>query len=448
MTRPPRVLFVNRMASMVRGGGETFDLEIARHLAKLGCHVTFLTGLPLLGRAKLGPADWWGEGKDPKSEVRISNCGCSVSDSEDRISNGGSPISDFGFRISSFRIRTPYLGWFPWDKVRGGWRVRWADFVMFEKAAAAWAWKRRGDFDVIQVCELVTFVHEWKRLASHSSIAPSPHSSAPPVVMRLTAPDFHDPHGALAAADAVIASGTTMQKMREGARPDCVNIQNGVDTEWFRPHPTSFRREQGWADDDRIVLFVARFQAVKNHAMLVEAFRAVAQAEPKARLVLAGSGPLESDIRSRCAQGGLQDRVTFLGEVPFRRVADLYAAADVNVISSDYESFSFAVLEGMASGLPHVVTATQWVPTLIGGTSAQPGACPGGMVVPVGDARAFADAVRQLLLDVDLRRSMGAWNRERVVKEFGWAASAEKLIRVYRGLMEQGRSVGEYSNAS
>ncbi len=411
-----RILFINRMAAMVRGGGETFDLEIARHLAQLGCEVSFLTGLPVLGRARLGPAEWWPEGS-----------------------------SDSGFRISNYQIRTPYLGWFPWDKVRGGWRVRWADFVLFEKAAARWAWKRRDQFDVIQVCELVTVVREWKRLSAQHSNTPSLQSSNPPIIMRLTAPDFHDPHGALQRADAVIASGTSMKTVRAGLRPDCHDIPNGVDTALFRPHTANIRAEQGWLADDYLIVSVARFQAVKNHAMLIDAFRQVRAVEPKARLVLAGSGPLEGDIRARCAAAGVADRVSFLGEMPFNRVADLYAASDIAVVSSDYESFSFVALEAMATALPLVVTATEWVPTLIGradekSETGNPKSeileAPGGYVTPIDDAACFADALLRLIRDPDLRRRMGAWNRARVQRDFGWSASADRLYRLYVSLVE------------
>ncbi len=393
-----RILFINRMAAMVRGGGETFDLEMARHLAALGCEVTFLTGIPLFGKARLGPAEWWG---------------------------GGS--ADFRFQISEVHIRTPYLGWFPWDKVRGGWRVRWADFVMFERAAVRWAWAHRAQFDVIQVCELVTVVNEWKHLSSQPS---------PPIAMRLTAPDFFDPHGALQKADAVIASGTTMKRMQAGPRPDCHNIPNGVDTGLFRPHPTSFRTQQGWADDDFIILSVARFQAVKNHAMLVEAFRRVLAEEPRARLVLAGSGPLEASVRAACAAAGVTARVSFLGERPFDQVADLYASAQVAVISSDYESFSFVALEAMATGLPLVVTATEWVPGLIGRADVKSGMgeVPGGLVSPMGDAGAFAQALLRLIRDPAERARMGVWNRDRAMRDFGWTTSARTLLEVYRAL--------------
>ena len=67
-----RILFVNRMLSIERGGGETFDLEISRHLEELGCEVSYLSGLPLFSGART-----------PLSHSR------------------------------SHTIRTPYFGWFP-----------------------------------------------------------------------------------------------------------------------------------------------------------------------------------------------------------------------------------------------------------------------------------------------------------------------------------------------
>jgi glycosyltransferase involved in cell wall biosynthesis len=381
MTAPPiRVLFVNRMASMVRGGGETFDLEMARHLQALGCRVSLLTGLPLLGRAK-SPVQWTGD---------------------------------------AHTIRTPYTGWFPWDKVRGGWRLRLADFYLFEKRAAAWASRRRDRFDVIQVCELPTFVRTWKRRPGH-----------PPVVMRFTAPDYHDEAGAVGEADAIVASGTTIRKLRNGVRPDCVDIPNGVDTDRFRPQPSDFRPRRGIAEGDFVILYVARFQTVKNHRMVITAFRRFLETWPEAWLVLVGSGPLEADIRAACRKLEVQDRVQFLGEVPYDQLPAIYAAADVKVIASFYESFCFAALEAMASGLALVVTDTDWVPTLI-----ELGE--GGRVVPKDDALELARHLLDLAAHPDQRRRMGQHNRRKVVEQFQWASSAGKLLGLYEQL--RGRS--------
>ncbi len=376
-----RVLFVNRMASMVRGGGETFDLEISRHLEKLGCETSFLTGLPL-------------------------------------FSGATSPLD----RPRSFTIRSPYFGWFPWDKVRGGWRLRMADFRWFETKAAAWAAERAAEFDVIQVCELPTFVAEWKR-----------RGTRPPVVMRLTAPDYYDRVGALAMADAAIASGDTLTKMRGGARPDCFDIPNGVDADLFAPRPSDFRASHGLAPDAFVVLCVARFQAVKNHRMLIEAFARFAAAHPASRLVLAGSGPLENETRLLCQKAGLVDRVLFLGEVPFPELPAAYAASDLVVIPSLYESFCFAALEAMATARPIVATDTNWVPGLIGRDE-------GGCVVPKSDAGAMAAAIGELAAAPELRKRMGERNRNVVVEQYGWLNSARKLRAVYEGLVSPRRA--------
>ena len=372
-----RVLFVNRMASMVRGGGETFDLEIARHLELLGCETSFLTGIPL-------------------------------------FSNARTPVAS----PRAYSVRTPYFGWFPWDKVRGGWRLRLADFYLFEKAAARWVDARKDQFDVVQVCELPTFVAEVKK-----------RGVTLPVVMRMTAPDYYDAGGALHQADAVIASGATMEKLK-GARADCVDIPNGVDAELFQPHASVFRKSIGIPEEDFVILFVGRFQAVKNHAMLVDAFARLLPQCPRARLVLAGSGPLEGRIRARCRAAGIARRVMFLGEVPFQDLPDVYAAADLKVITSDYESFCFAALEAMATALPLVVTDTDWVPKLIGRGE-------GGLVVKRNDANELAEALASLMDDAPRRAAMGRRNRETVVREYQWKNSAARLAGLYRDLLER-----------
>lgn len=402
----PRVLFVNRMASLERGGGETFDLEVSRHLDRMGCRISWLTGLPLFGAASI-------------------------------------PLQ--GDR--AFTVRTPYFGWFPWDVVRGGWRLRTADFWMFEQRALQWAWARRFQFDIVQVCELPTFAARWRE------------RGGPPVVMRLTAPNFIDPRGGLLKADRVIASGTTIEKVRAGARPDCVDIPNGVDLDRFRPGPSPLRAELGLAPTAPLLLYVARFQAFKNHALLIDAMHKIVQRHPTAQLLLAGSGPLQPRVKERCRELGIDANVRFLGEVPFADLPRVYAGCDINVISSDYESFCFAAIEAMATGLPVVTTDCGWVPRLLGGADGgKPGihnsqltihnsqrektsgaarirSVPGGIVSPVGDAEALAAACLELLEDPGRRRQMGAWNRQRAVERHGWEASAKKLLGLYEELL-------------
>ncbi len=369
---------------MERGGGETFDLEIARSLQELGCEITFLTGIPLF------------------SDARIKN-----------------PYSTFRLPPSAFRIRSPYMGWLPWDVVRGGWRLRAADYWMFERAAARWAAGRAGDFDAIQVCELPTFVHAWKR-----------REGLPPVVMRLTAPNYLDPGNAIGKADGIIASGMTIERLHGGERTDAVDVANSVDTERFRPHASSFREKNDLSSDTFVALYVARFQAFKQHTVLVRAFASFLERLSDSRLVLVGSGPLRERTENLCRELGVRDHVLFLGEVPFEDIPDVYAGVDLKVVTSDFESFCFAAIEAMATELAIVTTDCGWVPRLIQENK-------GGMVVPVNDPDAFAAAMLELAREPERRREMGHFNREVVLEKYRWEQNAQKLLNLYKHLLSK-----------
>ncbi|HPT17600.1 MAG TPA: glycosyltransferase family 4 protein, partial [Kiritimatiellia bacterium] len=356
--KPLRVLFVNRMAGLERGGGETFDLEISRHLAQAGAQVTFLCGAPLLRPA---------------------------------------PMPVPGARA----LRTPWLRRFPWDKVRGGWRVRQLEFEIFEWRAARWIAQRADEFDVIQVCELPNLVHWLKRRGVKT-----------PVVMRLTAPNYYDPRGGVAQADALIASGASIERLRERGQARVVDVPNAVDAERFRPQPSDFRKRRGIGRDEFVALYVARFQAFKNHALLIDAFARFVADHPAARLLLAGSGPLRERTEQQAAERGLADKVLFLGEVPYAELPAVYAAADAMAISSDYESFCFAAIEAMAMGLPVLTTDCAWVPRLVADGA--------GLVVPVGDPAAFAAGLKKLADNPALRQRLGAAGRQHVLERHTW----------------------------
>ena len=370
---PLRVLFVNRMASLERGGGETFDLEISRHVARAGAKVSFLCGAPLLRPAPL-------------------------------------PVA--GARM----LHTPWLRRFPWDNVNGGWRVRLLEFECFVWRAARGAARHRDEFDVVQVCELPNFVYWLKKRGVKT-----------PVVMRLTAPNYYDPRGGMELADALIASGTSIERLKERGLEHVVDIPNAVDADLFRPQPSDFRKQRGIGADEFVALYVARFQAFKNHRMLVEAFARFVKDHPAARLVLAGSGPLRERTERQVAELGLADRVLSLGEVPFPELPAIYAAADVKVISSDYESFCFAAIEAMSAGLPVLTTDCAWVPRLVADGA--------GMVVPAGDAGAFAAALKKMADNPALRQRMGASGRQQVLERHTWPASAAKLMELYQRLL-------------
>ena len=79
-------------------------------------------------------------------------------------------------------------------------------------------------------------------------------------------------------------------------------------------------------------------------------------------LVLVGDGPAKGDLLRQVGSLGLQRRVIFAGEQSGIDLVAHYSAANVFIITSAYESFSFVVLEAMACELPVIATAVGRLP--------------------------------------------------------------------------------------
>jgi glycosyltransferase involved in cell wall biosynthesis len=115
------------------------------------------------------------------------------------------------------------------------------------------------------------------------------------------------------------------------------------------------RERFGIAPDAFVVGHVGRFMPMKNHAFLVDVFAEVHAAQPNARLLLVGDGPLWGEIERRVRDRGLTGAVVFAGvqaEVP----EILMGAMDVFAFPSTYEGLGLAVVEAQAAGLPCLIS--------------------------------------------------------------------------------------------
>jgi glycosyltransferase involved in cell wall biosynthesis len=203
-------------------------------------------------------------------------------------------------------------------------------------------------------------------------------------------------------------------------------VPNGFDVERFRPDAAArsdVRRELGIAADCMLAGMFARFHPVKDHAMLLDAVSMLREDVPGFRLLLAGEGcgPHDAALANLIDERALRGIVLPLG--PRSDVEKLNAAIDVAVSSSRaVEGFSNSIGEAMAAGVPCVATDVGDAAAIVSDT---------GMVVPPGDANAFAAALRAIaLLGADERREMGARARQRIVEQF----SIEAVARQYEGI--------------
>jgi len=228
-----------------------------------------------------------------------------------------------------------------------------------------------------------------------------------------------------------IASGLTS---REQAVVFGSGSCNGVDAARFAATPkmmrraAELRRQLGIPADAPVVIFVGRLTCDKGIPELMEAFLRLGNQFPDLRLLLVGcfedEDSLPVDTR-RCLE--THSRVIFAG--PVQDTAPYYAIADVLVLPSHREGLPTVVLEAHAAGKPVVgALATGIVDLVMDGET--------GLLFPVGDVPALAEALARLISDRALARKMGHAGQERVMREFQQEKIWEALYREYLGLLQ------------
>lgn len=139
-----------------------------------------------------------------------------------------------------------------------------------------------------------------------------------------------------------------------------LTLRNGVDLERFSlGDQTACRAKLGVSGF--VLLSVGSLIPRKGHALTIEAMRRY----PDACLLIAGSGPLRTELETLARTMGVADQVRFLGEVPHAELPDLYRAADILVLASEREGWANVLLEAMASGTPVVATAVNGAPEVV-----------------------------------------------------------------------------------
>lgn len=165
----------------------------------------------------------------------------------------------------------------------------------------------------------------------------------------------------------------------------------------YVPRPsadTDVRAEIGISSETPLVAVVAVLRAQKALDVLLDAMPRVLEHQPEAHLVIAGDGPCKADLRAQASRLGLAERVHFLGR---RRDPEaILRAAQLAVISSDYEGTPLVAYECFANGTPLVSTAVGGLVDLVADGVT-------GRLVPPRDPPALAAAIAELLGDSELR---------------------------------------------
>jgi glycosyltransferase involved in cell wall biosynthesis len=182
----------------------------------------------------------------------------------------------------------------------------------------------------------------------------------------------------------------------------------GIDVERFAPPP-------GGRSGEPVVLWVGRLVPSKRPDALARVASLVRAARPDAVVLAAGTGEWP---------GGLGPDVRALGFV--EDLPGLYHSADVVLSTSEYEGFGLTLAEAMAAGVPVVSTRVGGVEDVV-----EDGVT--GILAPLGDEDAMAEAILSLLADGERRRAMGEAGRARATSPHDARAKVAAYERLYAG---------------
>ena len=377
-----RVALANYTLSMMRGGGETRDLALARELTKLGVEVEMLTVKPLVGRVR-----------HPVHEIPCRYLPSPYfRDLVYRLM-----LLPKGGRLAAFLLRQ--------------------DVVQFSRRIVSLLADPAQSIDLLQAAGLYPVV-ELKR---HRRI---------PVVIRnqggLPPPYLR---GYVPRADAIVGDGWDAENFQARLGRALVEIPGGVDLELFRATASDLRGRLG-LEGAEVILYVGRFAPLKNVSLLIEAFARLRAERPRARLVLVGEGALEGRLRADARRFGVQDEVLFTGAKPLAELPAYYSMADVFGLSSSFDNSPNVLLEAMACGLPVVATRVGGVPRYVGHERT-------GLLVEPGQPAALAAGLGRVLDDEGLRARLVAGGLEQARNGRSWTASARTLLELYERLIRE-----------
>jgi glycogen synthase len=200
-------------------------------------------------------------------------------------------------------------------------------------------------------------------------------------------------------------------------------VPNGIDAPAWRSSARARATARARFAGEGLLLGVAgRLVHEKGVQTAMAALPRLRRSFPGTRLVVAGTGPLEDDLRAQARSLG--PAVHWAGFVPQPRLAALLGAADAVLVPSVYEPFGLIALEAAAAGAPLVVADTGGLRELV-----EPGVS--GLRFTPDDPGTLAAAVTGLLADRPGARRMANRARQRFGRDYSWAAVAERTADIY-----------------
>lgn len=226
-------------------------------------------------------------------------------------------------------------------------------------------------------------------------------------------------------AKAVVANSQGLKELALNTSPsqEIGVIYNGIDVSEFEPNLDSTIDDEDSTNDNEIrVVCVSRLIERKGINYLIEAIEKLK--DKQIQLILVGEGKQEDTLKKLVDDLKISDKVDFKGYVDHDQIAEIYRNSDIFVLPSLNEGMSNALLEALAAGLPVIVTDTGGTSELLDGN---------GVLIPMADSDAIAEAIRGFVDEPEERRQMGLKSRE-IAEGMSWMRVGEEYLRLYEEL--------------
>ena len=209
-----------------------------------------------------------------------------------------------------------------------------------------------------------------------------------------------------------------------------VTIPNGIHVQEYKslPDPDIFYQQFPHTLNKTLILFLGRIDPKKGLDLLAPAFAKAHQNFPDTHLVIAGpdSTNFMPTAEKYFRDADCRDAVTFTGMLKGDLKLAALAAASLYVAPSYSEGFSMSVLEGMASGLPCIITTGCNFPEAAAADVAH--------VVNI-DVESIANALIDCLQNPQQAKQMGINARQFIFDNYTWDIAAQKLVKVYQQII-------------
>ncbi len=178
--------------------------------------------------------------------------------------------------------------------------------------------------------------------------------------------------------------------------------------------------------DDVVIGSIKTLEQVYGHELLLAAFAELkVHCDKSVKLLIVGDGSLRSMLEAKAVSLGIAEDTVFTGFVEHERIVSYFSSIDIFAITSLQESFGVAAIEASSCGLPVVATEVGGLPEVVQNSIT-------GMLVESGNIAAFAEALKSLVENPELRSRMGEAGRNFVKENYEWNVCVDKMLEIYR----------------